>query len=111
MHGAIALQPLRRQLPGFDTYFRQLTEEYFKEVAAGAEPRNPWYEEYYQAYCNCSHHSQAGQHSNTITALPLSLARIHISRTRRSCLCAAQPRPLDLGVCTRSTIIIIIVSS
>ena len=72
MHGAIALQPLRRQLPGFDTYFGQLTEEYFKERAAGAEPRNPWYEEYYQAYCNCSHHSQAGQHSNTITALILS---------------------------------------
>ena len=64
VHGAIALQPLRRQLPGFDAYFSQLTEEYFKEVAAGAEPRNPWYEEYYQAYCNCSHHSQAGQHSH-----------------------------------------------
>ena len=66
VHGAIALQPLRRQLPGFDAYFSQLTEEYFKEVAAGAEPRNPWYEEYYQAYCNCSHHSQAG---HTLTLL------------------------------------------
>ena len=71
MHGAIALQPLRRQLPGFDAYFSQLTEEYFKEVAAGAEPRNPWYEEYYQAYCNCSHHSQAGTHSHYSAPLTL----------------------------------------
>ena len=40
----------RRQLPGFIDYFNQLTEKYFKEE----NPRNPWYEEYYKTYCNCS---------------------------------------------------------
>ena len=50
VHGAIALQPLRRQLPGFNDYFNQLTEKYFND----SDPINPWYEEYYRTYCNCS---------------------------------------------------------
>ena len=52
VHGAIALQPLRRQLPGFDSYFNQLTEKYLGENQTN--PRNPWYEEYYKTFCNCS---------------------------------------------------------
>ena len=50
VHGAIALQPLRRQLPDFNEYFNQLTEKYFND----SDPINPWYEEYYRTYCNCS---------------------------------------------------------
>ena len=52
VHGAIALQPLRRQLPGFDKYFNQLTEKYLNENQT--HPRNPWYKEYYKTFCNCS---------------------------------------------------------
>ena len=48
VHGAIALQPLRRQLPGFNKYFNQLSK-------GDMNPRNPWYQEYYKTYCNCSH--------------------------------------------------------
>ena len=53
VHGAIALQPLRRQLPGFHQYFNSLTEKYL----GGRNPRNPWYEEYYQTYQLCSHNT------------------------------------------------------
>ena len=68
VHGAIALQPLRyrvklpdsliincsyrRQLPGFNDYFNQLSDKYLNES------RNPWYEEYYKTYCNCSNEAE-----------------------------------------------------
>ena len=44
---------IRRQLPGFHEYFNQLKEKYL----AGTNPRNPWYEEYYQTYQQCSHNT------------------------------------------------------
>ena len=40
----------RRELPGFNEYFNNLTDKYLKEE----NPRNPWYEEYYKTYCKCS---------------------------------------------------------
>ena len=51
VHGAIALQPLRRQLPGFHEYFNRLTEKYLQNKT---KLRNPWFEEYYVTYQECS---------------------------------------------------------
>ena len=44
---------IRRQLPGFHEYFNQLKEKYL----AGTDSRNPWYEEYYRTYQQCSHNT------------------------------------------------------
>ena len=52
VRGAIALQPLRRQLPGFNKYFNNLSER--SSDSEEMNPRNPWYTEYYKTYCNCS---------------------------------------------------------
>ena len=46
VEGAIAIQPLRRNLPGFD--------EYFKNLMGTRNERNPWFEEFLQTYYNCT---------------------------------------------------------
>ena len=46
VEGAIAIQPLRRSLPKYDTYFTNLV--------SSANSRNPWFEEYLKVYHNCS---------------------------------------------------------
>ncbi|XP_023342942.1 metabotropic glutamate receptor 2 [Eurytemora carolleeae] len=48
VEGAIAVQPLRRALPGFSEYFNSLSD------LPDNNARNPWYAEYYSTYCNCS---------------------------------------------------------
>lgn len=46
VEGAIAIQPLRRVLPKYN--------DYFETLIAKSNPRNPWFEEYLEAYHNCS---------------------------------------------------------
>ena len=46
VEGAIAIQPLRRSLPKYD--------EYFKNLITSLNTRNPWFEEYLEVYHNCS---------------------------------------------------------
>ena len=46
VEGAIAVQPLRRELPGYSDYFSQLVSTPNK--------RNPWFAEYLEIYHSCS---------------------------------------------------------
>ena len=46
VEGAIAIHPLRRNLPAYNEYFRNLIQ--------GKNERNPWFEEYVKSYHNCS---------------------------------------------------------
>ena len=46
VEGAIAIQPLRRNLPAYNEYFRNLIKTENK--------RNPWFDEYLEVYHNCS---------------------------------------------------------
>ena len=46
VEGAIAIQPLRKSLPEYD--------EYFKNLITSVNTRNPWFEEYLEVYHNCS---------------------------------------------------------
>lgn len=46
VEGAIAVQPLRKDLPGYHEYFSQLIEK--------PNQRNPWFDEYLRHYHNCS---------------------------------------------------------
>lgn len=46
VEGAIAIQPLRRRLPGYNTYFKNLLKS--------PNHRNPWFNEYLEEYHNCT---------------------------------------------------------
>lgn len=46
LEGALTVQPLVRQLEGFDDYFTTLTPE--------TNSRNPWFKEYWETVFNCS---------------------------------------------------------
>ncbi|XP_063223733.1 metabotropic glutamate receptor 3-like [Bacillus rossius redtenbacheri] len=46
LEGALAIQPLVAELKGFDSYFRSLNFDHRIE--------NPWFEEYWMEYFNCS---------------------------------------------------------
>ncbi len=46
VEGAIAVQPLMRELPGF--------REYYKNIFSSDNKRNPWFDEYLKAYHNCT---------------------------------------------------------
>ena len=46
VEGAIAVQPLRRELPGYN--------EYFSQLVTTPNERNPWFAEYLEIYHNCS---------------------------------------------------------
>jgi metabotropic X receptor len=50
--GRLHYNHLGRQLPGFNKYFKQLSER--SSDREEMNPRNPWYTEYYETYCNCS---------------------------------------------------------
>ena len=52
VEGAIAIQPLRRKLPGYNEYFRNLIKE--------PNMRNPWFNEYLLEYHNCSNRATEG---------------------------------------------------
>ena len=53
VQGAIAIQPLRRNLPGYSDYFRNLLET--------PNLRNPWFNEYLQEYHNCTNTDTPGR--------------------------------------------------
>lgn len=46
VEGAIAIQPLRRSIPSYN--------EYFKNLISSQNERNPWFEEYLEVYHNCT---------------------------------------------------------
>ena len=52
VEGAIAVQPLRRELPGYN--------EYFSQLVATPNKRNPWFAEYLEIYHNCSNQANVG---------------------------------------------------
>ncbi len=52
VEGAIAIQPLRKELPGYDDYFTDLIKKH--------NERNPWFEEYLNHYHNCTNHQSGG---------------------------------------------------
>ena len=53
VEGAIAVQPLRRELPGYNEYFSRLIDTPNK--------RNPWFAEYLEIYHNCSREAEAAK--------------------------------------------------
>ena len=85
VEGAIAVQPLRMPLPGYD--------EYFKKLVDGENDRNPWFEEYLQRYHNCSSNSMSS--NNRLCNSPFKYSQqlyIHFVRgcRLRFCTCSAQ---------------------
>ena len=56
VEGAIAVQPLRINLPEYDEYFRQLVEN--------PNSRNPWFGEYLQRY-HFKRHSSSKRNTNS----------------------------------------------
>ena len=51
VEGAIAIQPLRQELPGYNEYFSE-------RVLNSDNNRNPWFDEYLRRYHNCSNDSR-----------------------------------------------------
>ncbi len=49
VEGALAIQPLRRELPGYNGYFTKLI--------SNSNERNPWFEEYLNVYHKCSNNA------------------------------------------------------
>ena len=49
VEGAIAIQPLRRNLPAYNDYFKNLIKT--------ENRRNPWFDEYLEVYHNCSNNN------------------------------------------------------
>ena len=65
--GALAIQPLRRQLPGYSDYFKRLIHQ--------SNPRNPWFEEYLKVYHNCSNADDKYQRCNVSVENPFKYSQ------------------------------------
>ena len=72
VEGAIAIHPLRRNLPAYNKYFQRLINT--------KNERNPWFEEYLEVYHNCSSDTGKTDRSNCNEGTQREQVYVHFVR-------------------------------